>query len=119
MFKTIIIILILTIKSIFTSSEKYESFNYYSSIKTNHSILILNSSFFNRSDSIYLSLNSKDKCENYLGFQFFDDYNSISNLTLESKLYISATYKSDNNYIEGKKYFIFNWNERRFFIFRI
>ena len=116
-----IIILLLLIKSILVYSNEYELINPFSSIKTRNSAILLNSSFFDLGDKIYIDLKSKDKCEYYIGFQFFDDINSISNSNFESKLYLSPISKSDTDYTKGEKYFSleFQIDKRREYLNKI
>ena len=101
----IIIISILFKESISPLPNEDEILDYYSSIKTNYSALIFNSSFFNINNRIYITLKSLNICENYMGFQFFDDINSIFNSTFDSITHITSSMKLDDNLIKEKKYF--------------
>ena len=117
----ILSILLLFINSILSYPlPSYEIFNTYSSIKTNNSSVLLNTSYFNITDCIYITLKSKNKCENFIGFQFFDDIKSIYNSNFENKLYLTAKTKSDNNFINGKNYFIqeFHIYKRKEYLFK-
>ena len=101
----IIIISILFKESISPLLNEDEILNHYSSIKTNYSALIFNSSFFNINNRIYITLKSLNICDNYMGFQFFDDINSIFNSTFDSITHITSSMKLDDNLIKEKKYF--------------
>lgn len=59
-------------------SSPIEKLNKYSSITTKQSSLLINITDFKYEENIYLTLKSEEKCEEYLGYKFFDDIEDIN-----------------------------------------
>jgi hypothetical protein len=104
---SIIIFSIFLIGKIFSSSEGI--LNKYSSIKTKNNSIFLNISEFKYDESIYLTINSEKKCDDFLEYLFLDDINNEKD-RLEFKFTIKPEYKLKKDIFGANKYSSWYYN---------
>ena len=104
---SIIIFSIFLIGKIFSSSEGI--LNKYSSIKTKNNSIFLNISEFKYDESIYLTINSEKKCDDFLEYLFLDDINNEKD-RLEFKFTVKPEYKLKKDIFGANKYSSWYYN---------
>ena len=104
---SILILSIFLIGKIFSSSE--EILNKYSSVKTKNNSIFLNISEFKYDESIYLTINSEKKCDDFLEYLFLDDINNEKD-RLEFKFTIKPEYKLKKDIFGANKYSSWYYN---------
>ena len=98
---SILVFSIFLIGKIFSSSEGI--LNKYSSVKTKNNSIFLNISEFKYDESIYVTINSENKCDDFLEYLFLDDINDIEE-RLEFKYTIKPKYKLKKDIFRANKY---------------
>ena len=104
---SILILSIFLIGKIFSSSE--EILNKYSSVKTKNNSIFLNISEFKYDESIYLTINSEKKCDDFLEYLFLDDINNEKD-RLEFKFTVKPEYKLKKDIFGANKYSSWYYN---------
>ena len=104
---SIIVFSIFLIRKIFSSSEGI--LNKYSSIKTKNNSIFLNISEFKYDESIYLTINSEKKCDDFLEYLFLDDINNEKD-RLEFKFTVKPEYKLKKDIFGANKYSSWYYN---------
>jgi len=104
---SIFVFSIFLIGKICSSSERI--LNKYSSIKTKNNSIFLNISEFKYDESIYLTINSENKCDDFLEYLFLDDINDIEE-RLEFKYTIKPEYKLKKDIFGANKYSSWYYN---------
>jgi hypothetical protein len=104
---SIFVFSIFLIGKIFSSSEGI--LNKYSSVKTKNNSIFLNISEFKYDESIYLTINSENKCDDFLEYLFLDDINDIEE-RLEFKYTIKPEYKLKKDIFGANKYSSWYYN---------
>ena len=104
---SIIIFSIFLIGKIFSSSEGI--LNKYSSVKTKNNSIFLNISEFKYDESIYLTINSEKKCDDFLEYLFLDDINNEKD-RLEFKFTVKPEYKLKKDIFGANKYSSWYYN---------
>ena len=104
---SILVFSIFLIGKIFSSSEGI--LNKYSSIKTKNNSIFLNISEFKYDESIYLTINSEKKCDDFLEYLFLDDINNEKD-RLEFKFTIKPEYKLKKDIFGANKYSSWYYN---------
>lgn len=98
---TIFIFSFFLIGKIFSSPE--EILNKYSSIKTKYNSIFMNISEFKYDESIYLTINSENKCDEYLEYLFLDNIDDIND-KLEFKYTAKPQFKLKRDLIGTNRY---------------
>ena len=104
---SILILSIFLIGKIFSSSE--EILNKYSSVKTKNNSIFLNISEFKYDESIYLTINSEKKCDDFLEYLFLDDINNEKD-RLEFKFTVKPEIKLKKDFFGANKYSSWYYN---------
>ena len=104
---SILVFSIFLIGKIFSSSEGI--LNKYSSIKTKNNSIFLNISEFKYDENIYLTINSENKCEDFLEYLFLDDINNEKD-RLEFKFTVKPEYKLKKDIFGANKYSSWYYN---------
>ena len=104
---SILVFSIFLIGKIFSSSEGI--LNKYSSVKTKNNSIFLNISEFKYDESIYLTINSEKKCDDFLEYLFLDDINNEKD-RLEFKFTIKPEYKLKKDIFGANKYSSWYYN---------
>ena len=104
---SILILSIFLIGKIFSSSE--EILNKYSSVKTKNNSIFLNISEFKYDESIYLTINSEKKCDDFLEYLFLDDINNKKN-SLGFKFTVKPEIKLKKDFFGANKYSSWYYN---------
>jgi len=104
---SILVFSIFLIGKIFSSSEGI--LNKYSSIKTKNNSIFLNISEFKYDESIYLTINSEKKCDDFLEYLFLDDINNEKD-RLEFKFTVKPEYKLKKDIFGANKYSSWYYN---------
>ena len=104
---SILILSIFLIGKIFSSSE--EILNKYSSVKTKNNSIFLNISEFKYDENIYLTINSENKCEDFLEYLFLDDINNKKN-SLGFKFTVKPEIKLKKDFFGANKYSSWYYN---------
>ena len=104
---SILVFSIFLIGKIFSSSEGI--LNKYSSIKTKNNSIFLNISEFKYDESIYLTINSENKCEDFLEYLFLDDINNKKN-SLGFKFTVKPEIKLKKDFFGANKYSSWYYN---------
>ena len=104
---SILVFSIFLIGKIFSSSEGI--LNKYSSIKTKNNSIFLNISEFKYDESIYLTMNSEKKCDDFLEYLFLDDINNEKD-RLEFKFTVKPEYKLKKDIFGANKYSSWYYN---------
>ena len=104
---SILVFSIFLIGKIFSSSEGI--LNKYSSVKTKNNSIFLNISEFKYDESIYLTINSENKCDDFLEYLFLDDINNEKD-RLEFKFTIKPEYKLKKDIFGANKYSSWYYN---------
>jgi hypothetical protein len=104
---SIIIFSIFLIGKIFSSSEGI--LNKYSSVKTKNNSIFLNISEFKYDESIYLTINSENKCDDFLEYLFLDDINNKKN-SLGFKFTVKPEIKLKKDFFGANKYSSWYYN---------
>ena len=104
---SILVFSIFLIGKIFSSSEGI--LNKYSSVKTKNNSIFLNISEFKYDESIYLTINSENKCEDFLEYLFLDDINNEKD-RLEFKFTVKPEYKLKKDIFGANKYSSWYYN---------
>ena len=90
-----------------SSSERI--LNKYSSIKTKNNSIFLNISEFKYDENIYLTINSENKCEDFLEYLFLDDINNKKN-SLGFKFTVKPEIKLKKDFFGANKYSSWYYN---------
>ena len=98
---SIFVFSIFLIGKIFSSSEGI--LNKYSSVKTKNNSIFLNISEFKYDESVYVTINSENKCDDFLEYLFLDDINDIEE-RIEFKYTIKPKYKLKKDIFRANKY---------------
>ena len=104
---SILVFSIFLIGKIFSSSEGI--LNKYSSVKTKNNSIFLNISEFKYDESIYLTINSEKKCDDFLEYLFLDDINNEKD-RLEFKFTVKPEYKLKKDIFGANKYSSWYYN---------
>ena len=104
---SILVFSIFLIGKIFSSSEGI--LNKYSSVKTKNNSIFLNISEFKYDESIYLTINSENKCDDFLEYLFLDDINNEKD-RLEFKFTVKPEYKLKKDIFGANKYSSWYYN---------
>ena len=104
---SILIFSIFLIGKIFSSSEGI--LNKYSSVKTKNNSIFLNISEFKYDENIYLTINSENKCEDFLEYLFLDDINNKKN-SLGFKFTVKPEIKLKKDFFGANKYSSWYYN---------
>ena len=104
---SILVFSIFLIGKIFSSSEGI--LNKYSSVKTKNNSIFLNISEFKYDESIYLTINSEKKCDDFLEYLFLDDINNEKD-RLEFKFTVKPEYKLKKDIFGAIKYSSWYYN---------
>ena len=104
---SILVFSIFLIGKIFSSSEGI--LNKYSSVKTKNNSIFLNISEFKYDESIYLTINSEKKCDDFLEYLFLDDINNEKD-RLEFKFTVKPEYKLKKDIFGENKYSSWYYN---------
>ena len=104
---SILVFSIFLIGKIFSSSEGI--LNKYSSIKTKNNSIFLNISEFKYDENIYLTINSENKCEDFLEYLFLDDINNKKN-SLGFKFTVKPEIKLKKDFFGANKYSSWYYN---------
>ena len=104
---SILVFSIFLIGKIFSSSEGI--LNKYSSIKTKNNSIFLNISEFKYDESIYLTINSEKKCDDFLEYLFLDDINNEKN-SLGFKFTVKPEIKLKKDFFGANKYSSWYYN---------
>ena len=104
---SILVFSIFLIGKIFSSSEGI--LNKYSSIKTKNNSIFLNISEFKYDESIYLTINSEKKCDDFLEYLFLDDINNKKN-SLGFKFTVKPEIKLKKDFFGANKYSSWYYN---------
>ena len=104
---SILVFSIFLIRKIFSSSEGI--LNKYSSVKTKNNSIFLNISEFKYDESIYLTINSEKKCDDFLEYLFLDDINNEKD-RLEFKFTVKPEYKLKKDIFGANKYSSWYYN---------
>ena len=104
---SILVFSIFLIGKIFSSSEGI--LNKYSSIKTKNNSIFLNISEFKYDESIYLTINSEKKCDDFLEYLFLDDINNEKD-RLEFKFTVKPEIKLKKDFFGANKYSSWYYN---------
>ena len=104
---SILVFSIFLIGKIFSSSEGI--LNKYSSVKTKNNSIFLNISEFKYDESIYLTINSEKKCDDFLEYLFLDDINNEKD-RLEFKFTVKPEIKLKKDFFGANKYSSWYYN---------
>ena len=104
---SILVFSIFLIGKIFSSSEGI--LNKYSSVKTKNNSIFLDISEFKYDESIYLTINSEKKCDDFLEYLFLDDINNEKD-RLEFKFTVKPEYKLKKDIFGANKYSSWYYN---------
>ena len=104
---SILVFSIFLIGKIFSSSEGI--LNKYSSVKTKNNSIFLNISEFKYDESIYLTINSEKKCDDFLEYLFLDDINNKKN-SLGFKFTVKPEIKLKKDFFGANKYSSWYYN---------
>ena len=104
---SILVFSIFLIGKIFSSSEGI--LNKYSSVKTKNNSIFLNISEFKYDENIYLTINSENKCEDFLEYLFLDDINNKKN-SLGFKFTVKPEIKLKKDFFGANKYSSWYYN---------
>ena len=104
---SILVFPIFLIGKIFSSSEGI--LNKYSSVKTKNNSIFLNISEFKYDESIYLTINSENKCDDFLEYLFLDDINNEKD-RLEFKFTVKPEIKLKKDFFGANKYSSWYYN---------
>jgi hypothetical protein len=104
---SILVFSIFLIGKIFSSSEGI--LNKYSSVKTKNNSIFLNISEFKYDESIYLTINSEKKCDDFLEYLFLDDIDNEKD-RLEFKFTVKPEIKLKKDFFGANKYSSWYYN---------